>query len=463
MSISTLKQRVRPVPGPATGPGNASKATSRGSEAKSASRMLTVITVALALVASGAYWYWFRPAHRFELGLAALRERDLERVQYELQFLDSRPDYGPHVSLLEGATLLLANEPGAAYRALTYSVEHPDTRMYGALLLGECHYKLGRFRAAESAWLGVLNQHPYQTDAYRWLAAAYYDQGMMAKAVTALQRLAQIDQTDPRANRLLGLIHADFGQHGTAVESYRESLRRSTQQPDADVVRTELAQSLHNLREDAEAIEVLADCQPNADTLAIEAECLYSLGRDKQATLMADQALKLDPKHLDALLTRGNMYLVARDYPRAVRVLERAVRVRSKDYRAHFKLAQAYEKQGNRKKAAREHATTKDLHELHKRFQQLHDRLVEASPDVALTKDDAQVRLELGKLAAQLDLPEVAMGWFRAALSLDPELIEARVAMQGLADTVAPDAPPAEFSRRTPERVPDKLREPPDR
>jgi thioredoxin-like negative regulator of GroEL len=60
-----------------------------------------------------------------------------------------------------------------------------------------------------------------------------------------------------------------------------------------------------------------------------------------------------------------------------------------------------------------------ELRKLRLEFSELHERAT-ANPS------DVSIRFRLGQVAQQLDRPELAQGWFRAVLAMDPQHEDAR-------------------------------------
>jgi tetratricopeptide (TPR) repeat protein len=398
---------------------------------------LAVVALAGLLVAAGV-WAWLayhnRPALRFERGLAALQEG--ERLRQKLQeseaakkyeevrkwgeSLEQQVGYGPHASLLLGAAHLRTGRPDRAVDELQFAWDHPDTRVVASTLLGEAYYRLNDIRRAQM----VLNRVVTSLDkdyapAHRWLAAIYFDLGAMSQALYHLEQVARLDPNDPRPHRTMAYIRKDFGNGAGAIDDYLESLRRDPNQVDRDSILLELAGVYHRLHQDREALKTLAKLKPDAASMALTAECHYSLGDADKAMKAVEQALKLDPDYVPAMLTKGAMLTAAGKHDQAAKVLERAVALRPKEFTARYALAQAYLRLG-RKAEADEHM--KVVREL-KEGLDLYTRLMQQSID---EPGNAQVRFQLGTLAMDLGMDGIDENWFKAALAIDPQHQEAR-------------------------------------
>lgn len=398
---------------------------------------LAVVAVAGLLVA-GAVWayqaYYNRPSLRFERGLAAYQEGErlrekrqeaeaakrFEEVRKWGESLEQVVGYGPHASLLLGAAHLRAGRPDRAVDELQFAWSHPDTRVLASTLLGEAYYKLNDIRRAQM----VLNRVVTSLDknyapAHRWLAVIYFDLGAMSQALYHLEQVARLDPNDPRPHRTMAYIRKDFGNGAGAIEDYLESLRRDPNQIDRDSILMELAGVYHRLHQDREALATLAKLKPDAASLALKAECHYSLGNKSEAMKAVEQSLQKDPDYVPAMLTKAAMLTAANKHAEAAKVLERAVELRPKEFGARYALAQAYLRLG-RKEEADEHM--KVVRELKENLD-LYTRLLQQSID---EPGNAQVRFQLGTLAFDLGMEGIDENWFKAALAIDPTHEEAK-------------------------------------
>jgi tetratricopeptide (TPR) repeat protein len=293
-------------------------------------------------------------------------------------------------------------------------------------------YKARQFRDAERILTIAIKLDPSQTDARRWLAATYHDIGAMDNALKQLAVIAEQAPTDPRPHRLMGLIHKDFEAYGKAIDEYRESLKRDSDQPDEQQILVELAECLLHERRHVEAMETLGRCPRSGRVLTLEAECRYAQGDAASAGKLVDEAMKLEPKQLAAMQMRATLDMEANDAESAVRILRQAVQDYPKDFRLRYQLARAYQRLGEQESAQEQLDTMQELRKLRLRFTELHKQAIAEPANV-------EIRYQLGVVAGQLDEPELAQSWFTATLGMDPKHAGAREALQ---DTSAQSASP---------------------
>jgi len=151
-------------------------------------------------------------------------------------------------------------------------------------------------------------------DAYErgWKA---YNAGDLSGAKAAFAEAAQKDPKSGAPRYALGTVLERLGDSAGAQSEYRAAY---TAQPDLEVAMAAYALSLAHGGRGAEAEQFLADRRGKAPGSAVLATCLAevkSLGKDSGAAQqLAQEALKLDPDHHDA------MVVIARDHYRARRI-----------------------------------------------------------------------------------------------------------------------------------------------
>lgn len=383
----------------------------------------------VAMVATAVIHHWLiesrAPRRLFQWGCEAFEAGELDPVVVAADGLRGVPAFEPHVHLLEGMVALRTGRLIEAIQEFGHAKDHPELAGRAYALSGEALYRLRRFRDAERILNQALAIDPQQLHARRYLAMLYCDLGAMTLAEQHLLAVAQAAPTDPRPHRLLGLIHKDYELYQRAVDDYRQSLARDPHQPDDESIRLELAECLVKLRHFDEALAEIQRCRRSGRRLAIEAECRYGQGDRAEAARLVDEALRLSPRLLDALLLKGSLQLDAGDTAGAIRTLEEARTHHPTAYRVRYKLTQAYQRAGRQEDARREAQATKEYRDLITRFADLHQEAI-ARPD------DLEVRYQLGVTAQRLGRPDLAEAWFTVVLAMDPQHAAARRAMASL-------------------------------
>ena len=386
--------------------------------------LVTIIGLPL-LIAGGFRWYSLRPENCYRRGREALLAGDRKTVIRESQRLIRLPGHEHYGRLLAGLLLVYENKLDKALPDLLEASQHEETVVQAMTAAAKCYYLVGRFTDAVGIALVVLSKDPEATDARRWLAAAYYDLGATGYAVMELKTISAKVPDDSRCERLLGLIKKDNEQFDQAIAHYRESLRRNPHTSERQMILVELAESLIKTSRFDEALEALRDCDQSALVITLKAECTWNLGQTDEALILLQEALRLDPQYATAKLKRGTLLLSLGRADDAVSDLKDAVSLMPYTSQTHFQLSQAYGRQGERDQAARELQIMQRIQVVEREFADLHETASEKP-------NDANIRYRIGQLATQLHKADLARLWFRAALALDPQHMQARNALANL-------------------------------
>jgi len=391
----------------------------------------TIISASLTAVLVLCVAGWVAVGNRdtggreFSEAVAALEKGDLERVREAVTVLQESPAYQPHAHFLHGALLLRQGDVVNSLREFDLASFHPELEERILVYSGQALYQANRAQEAEQKWLKAIELNPDRFDAHRWLGVYYYDLGAMEDAVHHLERVAELVPSDARVHRLMGLIHKDFGHFSQAAEHYDKSLELDASPEDQTAIRSELASARMELREYDKALAALERAEPTPESLVLKAECLLNLRRPELALACVDDALSLAPNDKNALLTKGKILLESSNPQAAVDVLSQAATHHRKDYFVHFTLAQAQRLAGDPEASAKTSELAEQLRSQWHDYSELNRRAIEETANVAL-------RHELGMAAIRLDRPDLATGWFRAALALDPSFSAARAELAKL-------------------------------
>ncbi len=306
--------------------------------------------------------------------------------------------------------------------------EHHALWVDAAALDGECLFRLGDLRGAAALLEEVTRRWPEHREAYRLLAALYYDLGAMKQAIAHSLSLAQLDPENGQPHRLIGMICRDYYRVADAIAAYREALKRRLPPADRAEVARQLAELLvDQLSKHEEALEALAQSPPGFDrqppVLALKAECLWSLQRRDEARAAADAALAADADLAHALRIRGAMELDDERPASALPFLEKAVRLDPHEHKARDRLAAAFRRLGRVAQAEEQ--------------EQARDRLMQHKADLtelnllALERPfDDQVRVKIARVWLEMGRPREAHGWLQAALACNPKNGDAQTLLE---------------------------------
>jgi tetratricopeptide (TPR) repeat protein len=374
------------------------------------------------------------PEEHFEQALSAIEQKDYSAIEVHLVALQDVPDFEPHVHLLRGALgsqvgIMAPEQRDRATGELMLALEHDDTRVPALVLIGMQRQDV---QALEQALKINKNYVP----AHQWLSVFYYNRGAMQNAHGHLQRIAELDPYDSRPPFLLGMINHDYRRFDLAEKNFEECLQRldvlvktpaklHLPRMDRQEALVKLAAARIELREHAKAFEALEGALESRVVLCLRATALRALDRVDEARQYLDQGIKQfvdspersmeeDAVYQEARRLKGTMLIEDKKFGEARAVLEVLCKEYPFDARSLYKLVQAYRGLGLEKEAAEALKVYEPLRAKRERFSDLHIEAVSqpGNPDT---------RYELGKLALELGEGKLAVAWFNAALSIDPE------------------------------------------
>jgi tetratricopeptide (TPR) repeat protein len=359
----------------------------------------------------------------YRVGSAGMSENDLGTVQVAAEALTGLEGAQPHVHMLEGFVHLRSGRLSEATADFLPARDHPQTAALAHALAGEALCRNRQFADAIRALTTATRLDESITDAHRWLAAVFQTIGATGPAMEALRIVSEQAPDDPRPHRILGRIYKDAQSYDPAIVEYREALRRDPNMPDRDEVLLELAGCLLETQRHEELAETIRQCPRSAEALTMLADSRFRENDGEYAGKLVEQALSLAPDHLEALRLRATMELSSGNVADAVETLRRTARLYPCDQRVRHLLSEAYARSGKSDLAEEQAQESTRLRDLQNRFANLRAK---ASADT----EDAELRFQLGKVAAELGQPDLAMSWFAVAVGLDANHAGAREALQ---------------------------------
>jgi tetratricopeptide (TPR) repeat protein len=373
----------------------------------------------------------FGPEGLYRQGREALIEGDRVRVLEIAEQLLKTAGLEPQGNLLKGLILARAGMRDEAIVCLQRAAINPKLAVEANTITARCCYESGRYLHAIDAALHALQQDPHALDARRWLASAYYDLGAVSEATTEMEHISAHDPTDARPDRLLGLIAKDSELYLKAISHYRKSLERDPRQSGVEQVLIELAESQTKVDQFEEALTTLKNASRSAATLTIQAQCNTSLGRFELAESQLIEAMAIDPQYSPAKLAMGKRMLDEGRAENAAQILVVARQLEPFNREIQLQLSQAFRAMGRTEEADVALKRMLEIQAWEREFSDLHDQ-------VASHPDDAEIRYRTGELANRLGKSQLAVLWFRAALSIDPSHSRSREALQQFSQTTKP-------------------------
>lgn len=389
-------------------------------------RRIAVASIICVMLFAAGWSLWQQTsARQFQAGWQALAAVDLRRVDAVATVLAKRRGFEPHSHLLRGGYLLRLGHPRESLDEFRQALDHDETRVRAQVLAGEALATLKQSLLATEVLREALARDPDNVEAHRWAGVAFYDLGAMEPAVRHLEQLAKLVPADPRPHRVMGLIYKDLENDQLAVNSYQESLTRSTDQPDIESIRTELAEVQIRLNRHAAAQETLSACLPSARVYALRAECESAAGHKSAARVLLSEALQRDPNDMTSLLLQGTFALNEGETRQAITSFQKVVKQSPSDFTARFKLSRAYAQAGDTTHAAAELAAMNQIKDVRREANEVYQQAL-GHPR------DAEARFRLGILSEKLRRPDLARMWYQAAVSIDSSHTPAQAALNAL-------------------------------
>jgi tetratricopeptide (TPR) repeat protein len=384
--------------------------------------LLGGIAVALGLLGGIGFWRFrvTRADYRLRQGQAALLREDYEKAAKLTNLLEAS-GHVDHAHLLRGQSLLRrghVNEALLEYNAIDH--DHKDVLAEASMVFGLGLYFHGHLVEAEKLLLHAVHVLPDQVDVRRGLAALYYDRGAMRDALRHLERWAQLADDDGMPYRFMGVIYKDLDATAPAVGNFTKALERRLPPDVRESALVELSQVHIERTEYADALACLerltADTQGQPKVQESRAECLWGMGRFSDATALLQPLLAAPSPPPRALGLRARIHVAAGEDGTAMALLEQALRLDAHDCFSRYQLALLYTKQKRQAEADEQFRLLAQSQKLFRRLSDLNQQAIEKPRDAA-------VRLRLADVCSQLNKPELAQMWLKAARSCPVETI----------------------------------------
>jgi tetratricopeptide (TPR) repeat protein len=383
-------------------------------------RTLAGLTVALGLL-GGFGWWRFRaihPDYRLRQGQAALLREDYDKAALLTGLLESS-GHLDHAHLLRGQSLLRRghlNEALLEYNAIDR--QRTDLLAEASMVFGLGLYFHEHLVEAERLLLHAVQVLPENLDVRRGLAALYYDRGAMRDALHHLQKWAELADDDGMPYRFMGAIYQGLAATGPAAENYAKALERRLPPDVREAALVELAQVQVERAEYADALACLkqlsADGQAQPRVQECWAECCWGMGRHSEAVALLAPLLAAQVASPRALGLRAKIHAAVGEDAAADVLLKKALRLDAHDCFSRYQLALLRTKQKRQGEADEQFRLLALSQQLFKQMSEMNQEAIERPRDAA-------VRYRLVDVCHQLNKPELAQMWLKAANSCPPE------------------------------------------
>ena len=378
------------------------------------------------LFLSASCWFGTRRDYDslYQSGMAAVKNADWEKAAFLADQLLQVESHQPHGALIKGYCLLSDGDPAAALLAFSRANADAATKEQSYYEAGIIYLQQGQYLEGIALLQQVVDWNPDALDAHRRLAAAYYDIGTMESALNSLQEVIRLDADDCRPHYMKASILYDYEQFEKSVSAFEQASLRL--QPDDllfDEIRLGWGECLLRLRRYEAVLTVTSAASSRPEIQLLKASALFHLRRYADAETLIDNTIRLLPNSTDAKMLKAQLLELKGEFEKSMALLETASTVEPNNIALLHRLGDVSGAIGKSDQAQRYRQRAGELAALQDEFTSLHR---EAIDDLK----NAQLRLKLARLSEQLDKPQMAAVWYRAAVGIDPGNIEIQRAWQ---------------------------------
>lgn len=246
-----------------------------------------------------------------ELGNIYVRMNDDEKaIPYYEQIITFQPSATDAMISL-GAIYRRLKRYEESISILQRALDEGHNRAMVNYTLGFTYKDMKNYEDAIDAFESVISVNPDDVLAYNHLGSIYFEQKAYTKSINIFTRGLQVDPNHPILNYNLARCYEAAKNYPDAVRCYENALK--TRPGWADAIR--------------DFSELLIKCQFT-----------------KQAQILVEQSIKLNPNDVDLLCILGRIYLNQFDYDNATKTFKKANKLRGSDVIILMGLSEALEK-----------------------------------------------------------------------------------------------------------------------
>jgi|GEM_PF-1155805 len=356
----------------------------------------------------------------FQAALDALHQRHIPDVITHRNALLMLPQQDDRISVLNAFIALTVDNLNVAAEHLKELQDSDDPLIttYLYYIAGELAFKqkqYGDSLQALNAAIEMSDQAKRKlVPAYQLMASIYYDLGNMQQAMNSATIVSNLDPTNARIFRFIGMVQQDYEQWQDSLIAYQRYLELDPFGDLRETVIISMAEVHIKLRQFTQALTQLKRVLVTPRIYALRASCHYNLGDVQDAFDALNNALTRDPAQHEAILLKGTIEVQDRSYKKAVDTFVSGLRYYPRDDVFMYKLSEAYRGFGDADKAEELAVQSKILRTKRERFSKLNVDVIGEPTNIAM-------RLELGKLAEEIGKPELAVTWYQAVLTIDSQ------------------------------------------
>ena len=322
------------------------------------SQLLEIFGRAITVDAAELLWHWLDTVHaRSMLSQTSAPYQQLYKIIDEAKDNPAKID-----KAAEQLRLYLFDNPSCVYGRMAAAAIHiHENRLQQAVTelnsvymrqpsntmalytLGHCYERLGNEAQAVEFYQDCLKFKNYLQFPRQRLAAIYFKNGQLEKAINEYELLKREYPDDIATLTTLGQLYIAVAKYEQAVEIFNTAILIH---PDNFNDENDEAQQLiqaGSLDEALDKLDEQLESEPErADLNAKKADCFAMLGSTSQAIAHYQQALRIHPDLLEANIKLGTQYLLAGDNYAAAKQFNIAMEINDRIVDAYMGLALAY-------------------------------------------------------------------------------------------------------------------------
>ncbi len=274
---------------------------------------------------------------------------------------------------------------------------------------------VGRFDAAEAAYLELAKLEPNVAELYANLGAVYFQEGKFDAAIDALQHALRLKPSLTRTKSLLAICLTESGRSAEALPGLEDCFRSTAEPQLKRQCGLELLRAYTAVRRDAEAVETSLELNK---AWPDDPEILYETGKiyGNFAYLTSEKLRDKAPNSVWMLQAKGEAQESEKQYDMALASFESVVRLEPKRPGVHYRMGRVY-------LARFEQASDpKDRDQAAEQFR----------AELALDPLNSNAAYELAQIDHDLGNIDQARQQFESLVERRPDFEQARVALGGI-------------------------------
>ncbi|PKL42695.1 MAG: hypothetical protein CVV39_08860 [Planctomycetes bacterium HGW-Planctomycetes-1] len=322
------------------------------------SKLLEILGRAVAVHTPGLLWQWIDTIIKSNSDYEEINEiLDLVSVgSYDIaeertaKYLLERPDCAVGRMAATALCLEKSDLKGAIENLQSIYLKQP-TNTIALYTLGHCYERLEQETEAVEFYQDCLKFKNYLELPRLRLAAIYFKNGQLERAVQEYRRQIGEHPDDIETLVLLGYLYLETGDYESAAEAFNNAILIH---PDnfnsyaADEDKTQEMMEQQGPYQVIDYLNELLEKQPEAADLHIHLAEVFSQTEDfAQAIVHYEKAIKLEPNSLAAHVKLGSLYVMHSNMSLAAELFNRAGAINDEIVDAYIGLAAAQKKLGD--------------------------------------------------------------------------------------------------------------------